>query len=194
MRNWTVAALVLISAGLATTAQAKLTTQTSFNYFAVHGKTPREIYADLLAHGPQVGGVDALATTNVSFSQKPVLAPGASCRMKSFSTRLVFRVTLPRLADDTTTPASARTSWARFASELRAHEAHHKAIWIGCANRLERQVLALKSSTCESFNAAYAEISRKNLAQCGAENQAFDASERLRFLTLPFMRLVTKEK
>ena len=54
--------------------------------------------------------------------------------------------------------------------------------------------MALKSGNCETFKAAYADISRNNLALCAAENQLFDAKERLRFLSLPFIRQVTKSK
>lgn len=192
MRNGLAVTLALVTIGCAAQAASKPAIQTSFNYFTIVGTTPREIYADLLARGPQVGGMDALATTKVDFSQAPQLAPGPLCKMKNFGTRLTFKVSLPHLAGEAGVSPSTRASWARFASELKAHEAHHRAIWTACANRLERQVMALKSESCENFKAAYADLSRKNLAVCEAENQLFDAKERLRFLSLPFIRQVTK--
>ena len=175
---------------VATSAQATVHSQTSYNYFAVRGKTSREIYINLTARGPSAGGADAMATTNVSLSQHALLSSGSSCRMENFSANLTFKINLPRLQNAAALAPAARRSWSQFSSTLKAHEEHHRAIWIACAHDLSTQVMSIKAGPCASFKASYTAISKTVLAQCKAKNRAFDAAEGVRFLTTPFIRQV----
>jgi len=183
--------LGLVAALCATTsARATVHSQSSYNYFAVKGRTSREIYINLMARGPSAGGADAMATTNVSLSQHASLSAGANCRMQSFSANLTFKINLPRLQNPGALAPASRRSWSQFASTLKAHEEHHRSIWIACAQDLSAQVMKIRPGPCAAFKASYAAVSKSVLAQCKAKNSAFDTAEGVRFLTTPFIRQV----
>lgn len=185
------AALGLLAAVcLATPAAATVHTKSSYNYFAVKGKTPREIYINLMARGPSAGGADAMATTNVALAQHLALSSGRNCRIQSFSVNLNFKINLPRHQNPATLSPAARRSWTLFAATLKSHEEHHRAIWTDCARELSAQVMRIKAGPCPGFKASYATISKSVLAQCKSKNSAFDNAEKLRFLTTPFIRQV----
>jgi predicted secreted Zn-dependent protease len=181
---------ILCMTGFVAPAVAALQSTTTYNYFAIKGKTPREVYAALRAHAPTLGDTDAMASTAVNLAQHPVITERPSCRMKGFSVSLKFKINLPRLENAAALAPATRRSWANFAANLKTHEEYHRAIWITCAEGMTARVLRIQPSTCQKFKNSYAALSKAILAKCADENRLFDATERIRFMTLPFMRQV----
>lgn len=179
---------------LAVPAAADVQTKTTYNYFTVTGKTARQIYISILSHGISQGGLDSLASTKVNLSQRPTLSALPICKMQKFRATMTFKINLPRLGNVSALAPTTRRSWTEFAATLKAHEEHHRMIWTSCAEELSRLALQIKSGNCTDFKDAYTRISKDSLTNCKAKNKAFDATEGIRFLTLPFIRQVGSGK
>ena len=188
MPKFHLAFCLLCLLGLAAPAAASVHAKTSYNYFAISGHTARQIYAALLAHGHVLGDADALASTDVSLAPHPTFVTKPKCRMTSLNVNLTMRINLPRRRNTSALAPEVQQSWGLFAASLKTHEEHHRTLWTACAKRLEQRVLAIGASDCRNFVAKYANALKAGLAQCSADNQAFDATEKIRFLGLPFIR------
>ncbi len=194
MAKFRLALCLVCMAGLVIPAAGNVRTQTTYNYFAVKGKTAKQIFAALKAHGHVLGDADAMAATNVLLSPHPTFVAKPNCRMTGFVVDLTMKIHLPRLSNTGTLAPELQRNWSLFAASLKTHEEHHRALWMACAKRLEQRVLAIGPGDCRNFVAKYASALKAGLAQCNADNQAFDATERIRFLTLPFIRQVASGK
>ena len=190
MAKFRLALCLLCMAGLVTPAAATVHSKSSYNYFAISGHTTKQIYAALLAHGHVLGDADAMASTDISLAPHPTFVAKPNCRMTSLTVDLTMRINLPRLRNTSTLAPEVQRSWGLFAASLKSHEEHHRMLWTACAKRLEQRVLAISPGDCRNFVAKYAAALKAGLAQCSADNQAFDATEKIRFLTLPFIRQV----
>jgi predicted secreted Zn-dependent protease len=188
MRKLSPAICLLCLFCLSLPAQAGVRTQTIYNYFPVKGKTARQIYLNIKSHGREQGDPDALASTDVGFSQHPTFVSHPTCHVQSLTANLVFRINLPRLGNLNALSPDTPHSWTAFTATLKAHEEHHRMIWTSCAERLTRHALQIRTGNCADFKAAYLKMSKNFLPGCKAENDAFDATEGTRFLTLPFIR------
>lgn len=190
MPKFHLAFCLLCLLGLAAPAEASVHAKTSYNYFAISGHTAKQIYAALLAHGHILGDADALAATNVSLAPHPTFVAKPNCRMTGLAVDLTMKIHLPRLTNTATLAPELRHNWGLFAASLKTHEEHHRTLWTACAKHLEQRVLAIQPGDCRNFVAKYGSALKAGLAQCSADNQAFDATEKIRFLGLPFIHQV----
>ena len=194
MAKFRLALCLLCMAAQAIPVAANVRSQTTYDYFAISGQTAKQIYAALKAHGHVLGDADAMAATNVSLTPHPTFVAKPNCRMTGLTVDLTMKIHLPRLSNTGALAPELRRNWSLFAASLKTHEEHHRTLWTACAKRLEKRVLAISPGDCRNFVAKYAAALKSGLAQCTADNQTFDTTEKIRFLGLPFIRQVASGK
>ena len=169
---------------------AKVTGQSTYNYFDIRGTSAKMIYSSLMAHAMGPGGSDAYATTKTNFAQKTTFTTKGGCAFANFDARLTFNISLPRAERDPLIPNHTVKAWGEFASMLKRHEEHHTVIWMGCANRLAANVRRMRAPNCSALTAQYQAAWNAMEQSCRGENQAFDRAEAARFPAQPFVRQV----
>lgn len=170
-------------------ADAKPVTATKYEYYAVSGKTANDVYNAMLRRGPHVNGDRAYAATAATTSQEGKLASGQFCSVQDYRVRIDFTIKLPRLAKPDALKGQAKNNWENFAAFLKKHEETHRAIWIGCASRLEAQVRAIRVKDCAEADATANRLWEDMRTSCALKHEAFDAAEQKRLLRQPFVRL-----
>jgi predicted secreted Zn-dependent protease len=174
-----------------TGAHAAITQQTSYSFFKVQGHSPREIYNSLMKHAKGPQGHDAYATTAIKVFQQVSFKGSPQCRVSKIMLSGSFNINLPKLA---TAPANAATlqNWQIFIAALRAHEEHHRELWLACIAQLDASAKSMAAKSCNSLNIQL----KKNWAQiqsnCFAQNTVFDKQEQKNILKQPFIKMVVR--
>ena len=188
--RYILATLIILMAG--SIAEAKVSQSTTYSYFKVQGKTPREIYISLLKHAKSPGGHDAYATIKTQIFQKTNFEVGKTCRFQDYSIIGKFKISLPKLVASSTASAATRQSWAGFASVLKRHEEHHRDLWMACVNSFEQQVRKMSAESCGALTTKFKKLWKAMQKNCDAQNSAFDKAERQNFLRQPFIQTVRR--
>ena len=164
-----------------------------FSSYPVSGKTPAEIYRVSMNRGPMVGGNRAIAATTSEAMQSHVLTQGAaSCRVTSFRLNFRFDVQLPRHANLSALSPQDRFLWQQFSGFLKAHELQHTQLWLRCGTSLERQVMAIRASSCAEVERKAEAIWRRMKPNCDREQVNFDKGQRSVLVAQPFMQKVIR--
>jgi predicted secreted Zn-dependent protease len=170
-------------------------TEHSIHYSAypVNGKTPAEIYRMIMNRGPMVSGNRAIAATTSEAVQSHILTQGtASCQVTSFRLNFRFDVQLPRHANPTALSPRDRFLWQQFSGFLKAHELQHTRLWLRCGTSLERQVMAIRASSCAEVERKAEAIWRRMKPICDREQVNFDKGQRSQLMVQPFMQKVIR--
>lgn len=193
MSRWRIATFAVIAA-VATGGEAfaKPVETTRYTYYAIGGDTAAEIYESMMRKGPKVNGAKAYAATSATTTQDGKLLQGASCKVQDYRLKLDFVIKLPKIRNEKALPAADRKRWQQFSSFLKAHEETHRAIWMGCAADLERQVKAIKARSCDEADRRATQLWDKIRAACDRKHKAFDAAEQKRLMAHPFVKMVYK--
>ncbi len=110
-----------------------LDVRSSRKFYALSGKTPRELSAAMNASGlsDSIDGGAAAAVTagaiDLSYSLKN---EAGACRLASAHVSVRVVETLPKWAAPTGAPAKTAAWWAKASAAISAHENGHKARWI----------------------------------------------------------------
>jgi predicted secreted Zn-dependent protease len=179
---------------IAVPAAAEVQITTNYNYFPVTGKTARQIYINILRHGPAIGDPTAMASTAIKLSPSPTFMKNPQCNMQRFTAKLTFQINLPRHVNLNGLSPEMRQTWTSFATRLKTHEERHRSIWTACAERLSKQASQTPPGSCAALKTAYSKFSRNFFSTCKAENDAFDAADEANMLTTPFIRRVANDK
>jgi len=171
-------------------ADAKPAYKTKYTYYTVSGDTAEEIYGAILRKGPRVNGAKAYAATSATTTQDGNLRQGQSCQVQNYRLKIDFQISLPKIKNERVLTSSDRRRWRQFSAFLKKHELTHRSIWLGCANRLERQVRAIKSKSCADADAKAQQLWDKMRAACTKKHNAFDAAEQKKLMRHPFVKLV----
>lgn len=170
-------------------------TEHSIRYsdYQVSGKTPAEIYRVIMKRGPMVDGKRAIAATTSEALQSHILTEeAASCRVTSFRLNFRFNVELPRHANPSALSPQDRYLWQQFSGFLKAHELQHTRLWLRCGASLERQVTAIKASSCAEVERRAEAVWRRLKPNCDREQVNFDKAERSKLMSQPFMKKVMR--
>jgi predicted secreted Zn-dependent protease len=171
-------------------ANASPAQSTKYSYYTVGGDSAEDIYNAMLRKGPKVNGAKAYAATSATTTQDGKLLQSKSCRVDDYRLKIDFVIKLPRIKNETVLPAADRGRWKQFSAFLKAHEETHRSIWLGCAADLERQVKAIKASTCSQADGKAAKLWDKMRAACSRKHNAFDAAEQKKLMRHPFVKMV----
>ncbi len=186
--------LILLFVSLGQSAEAKVSQSTSYNYFKVQGKMPREIYISLLKHAKGPSGHDAYATTTTRIYQKTNFAVGKNCSFKNYGIIGRFKITLPKLVGADGASAATKQSWAGFANVLKRHEEHHRDLWMACVRSFENQVRDMSAKSCGQLATNFKKLWKAMQKNCDAQNSVFDKQEQFNFLRQPFIQMVLRGK
>ena len=163
-------------------------------YFAVRGTSASAIYTNLVVNGPGGQSGSAMATTNALISQTFKLHQGKRCRLSRYRINVKVVTRLPRLVSFKRLSASMRRTWRNFNGYVRRHEARHKAIYIGCARRIEAAARRLvRGSSCNGVSSAIARARYSELAKCEALHSSYDRREYSRIKRLGLIVRATRK-
>ena len=137
-----------------------------FQYYAIEGRTPREIYESMRTRAPIGGDGLALTTWEISVDWREETR-GSTCRVLDPRTRMAISVLLPRLrAGEELTPAGA-SFWRATLKGLEIHEAGHARIAWNHRDDFNRVAL---NASCRSID----RVAKENQARIEAIQQAYD--------------------
>lgn len=186
MRRLATALLALFSCAR---AEAEIVSRSEISYFTVGGRTPAEIYRNILDQGPRVDGARAIASIATRASQDAGFAEsGGACRLKDYVITLDFTIQRPRIANEQVLPQAERAMWQRMNDFIATHEDQHKQVWQGCAANLDQRIASLSAPTCRELGAQAEALWQEMLATCDATQRSFDAEQSLALMRQPFMR------
>lgn len=185
------AALLMAVACLPAGAETVHTTH--YSSYNVSGRNPAEIYRAILKRGPDVNGGRAIAATTAQAIQSHTLEQGpSSCRVTQFRLTFRFDVLLPQLVNASAVTPQDRFLWRQFSDFLKAHELQHTRLWLRCGKALERQVMALRASTCEDLQQQANRTWQRMKPACDKEQVNFDRQQRGVLASQPFMQQVLR--
>jgi predicted secreted Zn-dependent protease len=179
-----------IVAALAGNAAAKPKHTTSYSYYSVSGDSAGELYSSMLRRGPHVDGQKAYAATSAKHRFQARFVQGSSCKIKDLTLSFEFSIRLPKAKDPKALKGSTKVGWAAFSDFVRKHEEMHRTIWLGCAQELERRILAIRTNSCDKAERMAEELDSAAWESCNKKHNAFDAAEQLRLAKHPFVRQV----
>ena len=186
------AALMMVATFSAAGSAATLQT-TQYSSYPVSGRTPAEIYRVILNRGPMVDGKRAIAATTSQAVQSHVLTQSSnSCRVTEFRLNFRFNVQLPRHTTLSVLSPRDRYLWQQFLGFLKAHELEHTRLWLHCGAKLERQVMALRASSCAEVERRTEDIWRRMKPGCDRQQVDFDKEQRGELMSHPFMQKVMR--
>ncbi len=183
------AALLLATAA----AEARPVQTTTYKYYPIKGTNVSQVYASMIKRGPDVHGDSAYAATAATSSQSGKLVQGKTCRIEDYRFKIDFVVKLPRLSNEKALNSETLANWRRFQQFLKAHEDHHRQIWLGCAAGLEAKVKTMTAPDCQTLDRRATKLWKDMQASCTRQHQAFDAAEQRRVLRHPFVRQVIRQ-
>lgn len=179
------AAGMVLALGLETVQAAPAFT-TKYSYYSVSGGNPTAIYASLLKnlqHMP-IGRVHAYTST--TFYAPKTVRTAKGCQVGKLPVNFLIR--LPRHSNEASLSSRDRRLWQQFADSIRKHEETHRAFWMGCARNMDAIISGLRGPSCEDISRRVRSIVEQGRLACRRKDIAFDAAERRRFDTHPFMR------
>jgi predicted secreted Zn-dependent protease len=169
-------------------AMARPANNTAYEYYTVAGRSAAELHNNMIRRGPHLSGKNAYALTTMKSAQTGKLVQGKTCRASDYNVNMSFRMRLPRLRPGVKLSGAERGRWNAFAAFVRNHEETHRAIWLGCANEMERRVRTISAKSCGAWEAAEKKIVASIVFSCNAKHQAFDSAEQRRLAHHPFVR------
>lgn len=180
---------VLLGFGMVAPAQARVMTEARIVYFDVAGVTPAQIYRDILARGPRVGGKEALASIGTRAMQDAGLAEsGGSCRLTDYTITLEFVIRRPRIAHEEILPAEDLLLWRQMNAFIAIHENQHKEVWLACASEHDSRMTRLRAPTCDDLMAKAQAMWREMLTSCDRKQRSYDAEQSRELMRQPFMQ------
>ena len=191
IRTLTAGLMMVITCSAAAPAATLETTQ--YSSYPVTGRNPAEIYRSILNRGPLVEGKRAIAATTSQAVQSHVLTQNSnSCRVTEFRLNFRFNVELPRHTTLAVLSPRDRYLWQQFLGFLKAHELQHTRLWLRCGANLERQVMALRASSCAEVERRAEDIWRRLKPGCDRQQVNFDKEQRGELMSHPFMQKVMR--
>ncbi len=178
---------VLLIAGAAPVS-AKPIVKTSFKSYSVPGTSAYALLSYMQRNGPHANGSRALATTSASFRYQADAHKANGCKLKNFRVSTTFVITLPKAKNASRMSSKVRRRWGQFVKHARWHENRHKAIWIGCAKKIERVAGSMgRQRSCSAAWSKAQSIVKTELARCDRLHAAFDRRETARASKIPLI-------
>lgn len=147
-----ITAIVILAILFVTTpAQADVVKVVRTEYYAVQGKSPREIYSYLKTHSPLNKGnktYQAHTRTKIK-TQYKMFKRGNVCTVKDVVVYLDLTYLYPKLVHSV--DRKTRTWWKDFIAKLEEHELIHGQISIKAAHAIDDYLKSIKSGDCTYF-------------------------------------------
>jgi predicted secreted Zn-dependent protease len=174
-------------------AEAKPKFPTKYTYYTVTGKSAVDVFKSLSRRGPTIKGVSAYATTTANTAQSGKLVQeGKSCRIRDYDFNADFVINLPKLRNEAALTGSSKSTWRQFSGFLKRHEEEHRAIWLGCGQRLKGQILALRKSSCSAVEKEASRLWNSMRTSCQKKHDALDRRDQKALIRHPFIKQVLR--
>lgn len=178
---WTaLACLAPLSAAKADTIIHK-----EISYFSIGGTTAADLDREMRQHGPvsNVTGHRHPGITRIKFSGTATfVAKGGRCNIGGAKVTLTTKILLPRWSNRRKAGPAMALIWDTLSADIRRHEERHAEIARYHAHDLEKQILALPStSDCASLKAKVAKVSAQALEEHDKDQKRFDRIEAANF-------------
>ena len=178
----------LLLQAMISTASAKTVSHADVTYFTVGGRTPEEIYRNILDQGPRVNGVRALASINTRTTQDGGLhEEGGVCRVTDYVITLEFKIERPRISNEQILPPDERAMWHQMNDFIAAHENQHKAVWQACAADLDHRIETLSAPNWSELGQKAEALWQEMLDSCDKTQRSFDDAQSRALVKQPFM-------
>ncbi|MCW2305782.1 DUF922 domain-containing Zn-dependent protease [Rhodobium gokarnense] len=163
--------------------------KTVYKHYAVRGETPAEIIVDIWRQRRVNRGDFSIASIQTSVEPSGHLQSGKTCRVKDFSVKTTYVVTLPRHVGERRLKPRTRRLYRSFVKNARQHELTHRAIYQKCMQRFVRSVRQMTPQrSCAAARRVITRIAKLESLRCRAENLAFDKREYAKSARLPLLR------
>lgn len=165
-----VAVLLAYSAGLV--AQAKVTIDTTTNYYIVDGRTAQDIRANM--NEVRSGKFDAYTKWNIKWRYFYKEAK-TSCAISTLDVDVLITYTMPQLATDTSANAAALKRWNSYYPALVKHERGHRELAIQAGLAVEQALLDMGSRrTCDILKEDVDDIAQSIVKSYGTKQVNYD--------------------
>ncbi len=171
------AGVVLLPA-LTWAAGSRVTSSVDMHSFVVPGTTATALVRYMNSHA--LTGDHGHAYANIHPDYQLSLTTrqnGAMCAVSQISVKVAFDETLPVAANPGGMSRSTRAAWNAFAAFARAHEAHHKASYLGCASDFVAKAARETASQCFGLQADIRSMLHDMKQGCEAKQVPFDRSQ-----------------
>jgi predicted secreted Zn-dependent protease len=163
---------------------------TTYSYYPVSGDSAAEILNSMRRHQPVVGGMSAYATTASSFQPTwQTVTKAGKCQVSNYDVDIKFVMRLPKLASSSSVSGADRAAWQQFKTFVRAHEEHHRTIWLGCRSEHVAEVRQLGAAGCGELTAKLVKLQSRMRKSCDARHAAFDSKSRNPLRKQRFLKL-----
>ena len=161
------------------TFPASVTGSTEVIYYDIHGRTDRELVADMRRLGPKTaaGGIFFGETESPMRWQYRTRPDAGQCTLYAVTVRVSSQITLPRWMPPVDTVPGLYYRWQTFLAALQVHEIGHKDLSGHAAAEIIRQLNALNTS-CSTLSHDVQRITDGIVAQLRDDQVRYDAETR----------------
>lgn len=145
-------------------------------YYDIHGRTDRELVADMRRLGPKTaaGGIFFGETQSPMRWQYRTRPDAMQCTLYAVTVRVSSQITLPRWTPPADTVPGLYAQWQTFLAALQVHEIGHKDISGRAAAEIIRRLNALNTS-CSTLTDDVQRITERIVAQLRDDQVRYDA-------------------
>jgi len=175
--------------------RAEIRTELRERSYMVSGKSAMEVAAFMRRrpfrgdYGPAIANIRPRYAFTFKTDQRT-----SHCRVTRFSFKIDFTMTLPKARQETKFDGRTLSAWRSLRGFTRRHELVHRKIYLGCAKRAERAVLALRPRYCRGMGRKIRRLLNAEKKACKARHLAFDRREIRRLKHHRFFELARRQR
>ena len=145
-------------------------------YYDIHGRTDRELVADMRRLGPKTaaGGIFFGETQSPMRWQYRIRPDAMQCTLYAVTVRVSSQITLPRWTPPADTVPGLYARWQAFLAALQVHEIGHKDLSGRAAAEIIHELNALNTS-CSTLTNDVQRITERIVAQLRDDQVRYDA-------------------
>jgi predicted secreted Zn-dependent protease len=100
-----------------------------------------------------------------------------------------FVMTLPKARDEARLATNTRQLWRSFVARLRAHELHHRDLFVACGRSFVPAAAAMTAKQCSTLDRQVRHHIDARYDACMEQQFAYDRIDTPRIQSHPFIRL-----
>lgn len=162
-------------------ASGLVVTTSTVDTYTFEAGSLAEMQRALYTQGPRLEGSDEPAIAVTSYSMRidwEARQTLQSCELSNTTVYLDLSFLYPQWIPVGSPQPALYDEWDRFMAHVVAHEEHHGAIALGCAENLAAQIEALGTAgTCDELQSSLDALIDQVYAACEQQQAAFDATE-----------------
>jgi predicted secreted Zn-dependent protease len=157
---------------------AGVTSSTNSHSFVVQGTTAIQLVRFMNGQAFEGDHGGAYASIHPDYDLRlTARETGGICRPAQVGVHVTFEETLPVAASPGAMSARTRSAWNGFVNFARAHEAHHKASYLGCASAFVAEAKRQSAVSCFELQTDIQQMLREMRRSCETKQRPFDRSQ-----------------